>query len=184
MTPTVPTCKRVGMKRIALALIAFVAVATSCTPEQLDRLGVTDPGAREVLLALEDKPIVNSDGSIIQLDGSFTPAPTYEQVGNRCPQWEHLLHTHAPAGGWDVDRMSRTMWRESRCFAHVYSKTSDSGLLQINRVNYSFLRARLGEWVDRWTLTDPTQNVRAAAALCEWSRKAGYSCYRPWGGKG
>ena len=43
------------------------------------------------------------------------------------------------------------------------------------------LTNQLGTTVDRTTLTDPTLNARAAAALCQWSMAAGRSCYRPWG---
>lgn len=99
----------------------------------------------------------------------------------RCTQWEPLLTELAPAGGWDVGRMSRYMWRESRC-SYVRSVTQDSGLLQVNDVNHPFLRRVLGEWVDAQTLMDPVQNIRAAAALCVYWRNAGKGCYTPWGG--
>jgi soluble lytic murein transglycosylase-like protein len=76
--------------------------------------------------------------------------------------------------------MSQIMWRESRCEPAVRSRTSDTGLLQINDINHPYLRRALGEWVDRWTLTDPAQNVRAAAALCTYWQQAGAGCLQPW----
>ena len=100
----------------------------------------------------------------------------------RCTQWEPLLTELAPAGGWDVERMSGYTWRETRCWPGLRSRTSDSGLLQINDVNLPWLRRVLGEWVDRYTLLDARQNIRAAAALCVYWRNAGKGCYQAWGG--
>lgn len=110
------------------------------------------------------------------------PGETGTTIEGRCTQFEPLLAELAPVGGWDVDKMSRYMWRESRCWPGVRSRTSDSGLLQINDVNHRFLRTALGEWVDRYTLLDPGQNVRAAAALCTYWARTGAGCYTPWGG--
>lgn len=95
-----------------------------------------------------------------------------------------LLVTYAPTPAWDVDRMMRYVLRETggTCDPTLRSPTSDTGLTQINDVNHRFLRTALGEWVDRWTLTDPIQNVRAAAALCVFWRAEGSGCYQPWGG--
>jgi len=109
-----------------------------------------------------------------------TPGPTGTTAEGRCTQYEPLLREHAPPIGWDVAHFSRIMWRESRCTPDVRSRTSDTGLLQINDINHSFLRQRLGEHVDRWTLTDPTQNIRAAAALCVYWHNSGHGCTHPW----
>ncbi len=108
------------------------------------------------------------------------PGPDGTAVHGRCTQYEDLLAAHAPTIGWDVARMSRLAWRESNCWADVRSRTSDTGLLQINDVTLEFLNTALGEHVDRWTLTDPVQNIRAAAALCAFWAADGSSCYRPW----
>lgn len=105
-------------------------------------------------------------------------------IEGRCTQWEPMLTELAPTGGWDVARMSRYAHRESRCIPNLRSRTSDSGLLQINDINHRYLRGALGEWVDRWTLMDPRQNIRAAAALCTYWLRAGRSCYAAWGGTG
>src|SRR6478609_6290190 len=96
-----------------------------------------------------------------------------------CPQFETLLRTHAPAGGWDVAQMSAIIARESGCVATARS-ARDSGLLQINQVNYGYLTTVLGEAVTRDTLTDPAQNIRAGAALCSYWQGRGESCYFPW----
>ncbi len=108
------------------------------------------------------------------------PGPDGTEVPGRCTQYEDLLMIHAPAIGWDVLRMSRLAWRESNCWAEIRSRTSDSGLLQINDITLSFLNESLGEQVDPFTLMDPVQNVRAAAALCTFWARNGTSCYQPW----
>jgi soluble lytic murein transglycosylase-like protein len=98
-----------------------------------------------------------------------------------CDQYVPLLEEYAPRAGWDTSRMARIMWRESRCQPDAYNRAGRaSGLLQVTPVNHPHLRAVLGEWVDRWTLTDPVQNVRAAAVLFDYWSDAGRSGYRPW----
>lgn len=103
------------------------------------------------------------------------PTTSTEQ---RCPSVEVLLHLHNP--GWDVDRMSRIAWRESRCTAAIRSTTADTGLLQINDVNHPYLEGALGEPVDSSTLMDPIQNVRAAAALFTYWERVNGNGYQPW----
>ena len=78
--------------------------------------------------------------------------------------------------------MSRIMYRESRCTPTVYSRTSDSGLLQINKINWDDLTKHFGVPVNRESLYDPVLNIRSAAILCEVWRKHGHSCYAPWRG--
>src|SRR6187200_2192353 len=95
------------------------------------------------------------------------PAVTHAAAPTSCPQYEALLRTYAPAGGWDVAQMSAIIARESGCVAAAKS-ARDSGLLQINQVNYGYLTTKLGEAVTRDTLTDPAQNIRAGAALCAY----------------
>jgi hypothetical protein len=113
-------------------------------------------------------------------DALPTPGMGGTSIPGRCTQYEPVLAKLAPPGGWDVTLMSTFMWRESKCDPTVRSATFDTGLLQINDVNHVHLRAVLGEWVGRWSLTDPTQNIRAAAALCSYWQGRGQSCYWPW----
>jgi len=108
--------------------------------------------------------------------------PSPAQAAGRCPRYEPKLILYAPPMGWDVPKMSGYMHRESRCVKTARSSTSDSGLLQINDINHVYLRIALGEWVDRYTLMRPRQNIRAAAALCVYWVKAGKGCYYAWGG--
>jgi hypothetical protein len=95
-----------------------------------------------------------------------------------CPQWEHLLEEHNP--GWDVKRMSRIMWRESNCLPWIRSKSRDTGLLQINDINYPWLSEQFGMQVESWHMVNPVSNVAAAAALYRfWVRENGNG-YQPW----
>lgn len=107
------------------------------------------------------------------------PAAAGAASPTNCPQFETLLRTHAPPGGWDVAQMSAVIARESGCVATAKS-ARDSGLLQINQVNYSYLTNVLGEPVTRESLGDPVQNIRAGAALCTYWQGRGESCYYPW----
>lgn len=100
----------------------------------------------------------------------------------QCTKYEPTMATYAPAGGWNVNRMSYFAYRESRCTPWVVSTTDDHGLLQVNRINFKWLSAKFGvplSQVATW-LKNPTNNIRAAAALCTFWRKAGRSCYYPW----
>jgi hypothetical protein len=114
------------------------------------------------------------------LERVVVAGPEGTEVQGRCTQYEDLLMIHAPDIGWDVLRMSRLAWRESNCWAGIRSRTSDSGLLQINDISLTFLNEALGEQVDPFTLMNPVQNVRAAAALCTFWARNGASCYQPW----
>ncbi len=109
------------------------------------------------------------------------PAPAPAPVAGRCTQYEALLAANAPAAGWDAQKMSKLMWRTSRCNPAKRSGRA-TGLLGISSSHATALTTQLGTKVDRTTLTDPTTNVRAAATLCQWSVAIGRSCYRPWGG--
>lgn len=112
--------------------------------------------------------------------GTVNIDPQPADAAGRCTQYEALLVQYAPRGGWNVARMSGYMWRESRCQPDVRSRTRDTGLLQINDINLGYLTQRLGFPVTIAALKDPATNIRAAARLCEWSRRYMGSCYAPW----
>jgi len=96
---------------------------------------------------------------------------TSEATNNRCTGAEFLLGYLSP--GWDVARMSRYMYRESRCQPGAFNADGAQGLLQITRINYAYLRAHGLPATDLW-LRDPVNNIKAAAVL--WQ----YSGYSPW----
>lgn len=110
----------------------------------------------------------------------IAPSPDIVDAAGRCRQYEALLIEHAPRGGWNVVRMSQYMWRESRCTPHVRSRTRDTGLLQINDINLTYLSSKMGFTVTVDALRDPTTNIKAAARLCEFARRAWRNCYAPW----
>jgi hypothetical protein len=117
----------------------------------------------------------------VALFGSTVPAFRCDPPPRNCDGHIPLLDAFGPSSGWDSARMSRIMWRESRCDANAYNARGHAvGLLQITPVSYPYLRAALGEWVDRWTLTDPVQNIRAGAALFDYWTSAGRDGYQPW----
>lgn len=118
----------------------------------------------------------------------FAPAPptaTAWSSSQRCAKYEQLMVQHAPKGGWNVRRMSYYSWRESRCQPAIVNRTgNDTGLFQIHPVTWRWLAARFGlrysfTTMQRW-LKDPINNTRAAAALCEFGRRAFGDCYQPW----
>ena len=111
---------------------------------------------------------------------TFAPLADTAEAGGRCPQYEALMHAYAPRGGWSVNRMSAYAFRESRCIPTVRSRTRDTGLLQINDVNLPYLSKKLGFTVTVDSLKDPEINIRAAAKLCEFARRAWGNCYQPW----
>lgn len=152
----------------AIATMPAVAMATASAPARRLTTGTT--------VADTSLP-VPAPSTVLAV-----PGPGGTSIEGRCTQYETLLTDLAPPGGWDVAKMSRTGWRETRCDPSLRSTTSDSGLLQINDINHPFLRTALGEWVDRWTLLDPVQNIRAAAALCTYWQRAGEGCYHAWRG--
>lgn len=188
------------MKAFVVAVLLVLAVRCSPDPAPVivdDSLPVSVYETVPPVAATDDPPFVADAAGVPQpavgdvgvavlpADASVSPAATIVAgpagtVAGRCVQWEALLVMFAPPQGWDAGRMSRYMWRESNCWPLTRSRTRDSGLLQINDVNLRYLRSALGEWVDRYTLLDPVQNVRAAAALCSYWRSAGRSCYSPW----
>ena len=116
----------------------------------------------------------------VAADPAPVPGPAGTSVPGRCTQYEPSLKANAPPGGWDVALMSTYIWRESKCDPTVRSPTFDTGLLQINDINHPYLRAALGEWVGRWSLTEPDVNIRSAATLCTFWQARGQSCYFPW----
>lgn len=103
----------------------------------------------------------------------------------QCTKYEAMLHRYEPTTGWNVDRMSYYMWRESRCLPWVVSSTSDSGLLQVNRVNRQYLAMRFhlptAEWwfVREW-LKNPVNNIMAASVLSKFAARAWGDRYQPW----
>lgn len=100
------------------------------------------------------------------------PAGDSSSSGGRCVGWEPLLRYYSP--GWDVARMSRIAYRESRCRPEVRNPSGATGLLQLMPAHCRWLDDALGEPCSVRRLQDPEYLIRAAAAL--WRRDG----YRPW----
>ena len=93
------------------------------------------------------------------------PAPgSTASSGGRCVGWEAMLARESP--GWSVERMSRIMYRESRCQPGARNRSSSAtGLLQVLASHCPWLARQLDTWCSRDRLTDPTFNLQAAAVL-------------------
>jgi len=111
-----------------------------------------------------------------RLDPPPPPAPvlfTTDALAGRCVGAEFLLGYFSP--GWNVERMSRIMYRESRCSPTADNRSSSAtGLLQILSSHCPWLARQMGEPCSASRLTDPAYNIRAAAAL--WLEQ-GYSAW-------
>jgi len=96
-----------------------------------------------------------------------------DSLSGRCVGAEFLLGHFSP--GWDPIRMSRIMYRESRCQpAADNSSSTATGLLQILASHCPWLARQMGEPCSAARLTDPAYNVRAGATL--W-REQGYQAW-------
>ncbi len=142
----------------ALAALALVVVPASLDlpPE------IVEPAVAVVPAERLDPPPPAPVETAPTLPGSSASA------GGRCVGWEGLLAEHSP--GWSIERMSRIMWRESRCQPGAHNKSGASGLLQVMRSHCGWLVGAVGPC----DLFDAEYNVRAAAAL--WLRQG----YRAW----
>jgi soluble lytic murein transglycosylase-like protein len=103
----------------------------------------------------------------------YPPAPT----GALCPEWWTL----AQQAGWTYEQLEtaldRIMWRESRCLPEVRSKTSDTGLTQINDIHLDMLE-QAGISADM--LTDPLWNLIAARLVADQAEQYGWKWTQPW----
>jgi len=145
-------------------------------------LAITPPGgiAETVLVepATATAPAVRV-GNAVQVAETLPAPPTAPPVpafdssssNGRCVGAEALLTYYSP--GWDVARMSRIMYRESRCNPGVTSSTGCCrGLLQIHQLHVPKLGAC--DVHSRSDLFDPAANICSAAIV--WSA-AGYSAW-------
>ncbi len=139
------------------ALTLVVAPATLDLPPE-----IVDPATATVQAERIDPPPPQP------VETAPTPPGSSASAGGRCVGWEPLLVEHSP--GWSVERMSRIMFRESRCLPAAHNPSGASGLLQVMRSHCGWLAGAVGPC----DLFDAEYNVRAAAAL--WLRQG----YRAW----
>ena len=91
-----------------------------------------------------------------------TPPHTHTPSGGDCPEYTDL----ARQAGWpepQLPKVTRIMWRESRCDPNARSRTRDTGLMQINDVHLPWLAADYSITPDM--LYDPWWNLVAALAV-------------------
>jgi soluble lytic murein transglycosylase-like protein len=166
----------------ALVLALFVpstllAMSSMSSTENLEAMTSTTPAATTLA---PPPPPPSSSSTTTTSTTSTTTTTLPEPIAGRCTQWEPLLEAHAERTGWDVERMSRIAYRESRCIADIRSKTSDTGVLQVNDINHRYLSEALGFEVTVESLKIPEINIAAAAALCEYWTLRRSGCYQPW----
>ena len=118
-------------------------------------------------------PAVRLDPPVVVDIGTPPVLFTTDSANGRCVGAEWMLGYFSP--GWDVGRMSRIMYRESRCQPGADNANSTAtGLLQILSSHCRWLAQQMGEPCSAARLTDPAYNVRAGAVL--W-REQGYGAW-------
>lgn len=143
-----------------MLVLALAPMSLDLPPE-----GIYEAATAEVAAERLEVPTTTSSPS--------PPAFTSASSGSRCVGLEPLLAELSP--GWNVERMARIAYRESRCQPGARNRSSSAtGLLQILASHCPWLAGQLGTWCTRERLTDPEFNVRAAAAL--WLEQ-GYSAW-------
>ena len=115
------------------------------------------------------EPAVRLDPPVTTIADTVPVLWSTDSSNGRCVGMEWALEYFSP--GWDVARMSRIMYRESRC-QPTASNSCCSGLLQMHRMHIP--RMGLCGVDDRADLYDPLKNICAAAVL--W-RTSGYGAW-------
>lgn len=153
-------------------LLAVLAPTTAFAEDNSGFLSLPPEGPYIAAVRLDQTAVVAA---------AATPPPSTEDivvgdqsyVNGRCVGWEGLLARYSP--GWSIERMSRIMYRESRCQPGAYNRRGRAhGLLQITPITFPYLTGALGESITSSKLFNPVFNVRAAAELF---RERGY---QPW----
>lgn len=163
-------------------LVAFTVLGALAVPTTL---AAPPPAERELIAT---GPFAQAErGERMQLTSTLPPpdeapwlradfphGPSGTAIEGRCTQYEGLLAVYQAEAGWDVQRMSRIMWRESRCTPGVVSSTGCCvSLLQLY-VNLHLRDHRLApryhacgvyRWGDVDGPDDVVRHVCAAAAL-------------------
>lgn len=168
------------MKRIVM-IAAGLMTLTACTPAEIKAWLVWHEYAPEQAEEWAARPEVqeslkhdwDQDG-VIEPDpapavrvSAPSPSSSSESSDGRCVGYEGLLAQYSP--GWDVVRMSRIMYRESRCNPGV-SNSCCHGLLQMHEMHVGWINA-----VDSASdYYNPASNIAAAAEL--W-RASGYGAW-------
>ena len=168
------------MKRMIVAVVGLLAMLSACTPNQVavwkqwHRQAPAD--AEAFLDSPEYAELSTPAEATAQAERLDPPAPaatddpdpggSSSSSNGRCVGYEGMLAAYSP--GWDVTKMSRIMYRESRCDPGAYNRSGATGLLQILKSHCGWLSGQIGGC----NLTSPSYNIRAAAQLF---RNGGYN---------
>ena len=163
----------------------FVAILAASAPINSLHLQQPTPINDPITVLVELPPLseVIATEPAVRLNPPDSMPPITESVSvyefsnasanGRCIGAEGLLSKYKP--GWNIERMSRIMYRESRCNPAVRNRQSGStGLLQIMPSNCRYIANQLGESCSIAKLQQPDFNIRAATTLFE------YDGYGPW----
>lgn len=135
-------------------------------------LAVTTPSFVELPPLTEIDAPASVDQTATRLDPPVPAVPfTTEYAGRECVGALDLLTAYSP--GWNVHRMARIMFRESRCEPWVRNRIA-FGLLQVLGSHCRWLAEQTGESWSPARLLDAEENVRAAAVL--WQEQ-GYGAW-------
>ncbi len=152
------------MRRIIVAVLVLLSVTGGVAHAEVGDHPVNGPYAQAVRLNPPPPP-----PPPVVIPVLFSS----DSANGRCVGAEFLLGYFSP--GWDVARMSRIMYRESRCDPTAHRTDSgSSGLLQILVSHCRWLQQQMGEPCSLSRLLDPTYNIRAGAVL--W-REQGYQAW-------
>lgn len=158
------------MKRLVLGVMAILVIFSGCTPTQSrvwHQWFRADPEAATAFLDTPEYAELSTSADVTtQAERLNPPDPqpatdsgSGASSNGRCVGYEGLLAQYSP--GWDVVRMSRIMYRESRCQPGAHNSSGATGLLQILKSHCGWLAPRIGGC----NLTSPSYNIRAAAEL-------------------
>ncbi len=169
------------MRRIILGVLALavVLISSGCTPRQAAAWREwyrNDPIEATAFLETDTFAELSQPAAAAQraerLDPPAPEADNSDDSGDsgssngRCVGYEGMLARYSP--GWDVQKMSRIMYRESRCNPGAYNPSGATGLLQVLKSHCGWLAPRIGGC----NLTSASYNIRAGAEL--W-KNGGYS---------
>jgi hypothetical protein len=170
---------------IILSIVAVVVIILGLFVGAWDDAELRSPRTAE---AAEPAPVEFINGPVVAYERAerLTPptttaeipelpmdGPAFTAVEGRCTQYEPLLTKYA-GSGWDVNWISKIMWRESRCTTGVVSNTGCCvSLLQLyvnlhlrdHRLKPLYNACGVYAWQDLDGREDAERHICAASAL-------------------
>lgn len=103
-------------------------------------------------LKIEDINETRKTETVVQQSARSEPVKRVLSVSGNCEQYRSLVSQYS----WNVETVLKIMFAESGCNPNSLSRTSDRGLMQINRVHASKVGGDLNK------LYDPATNIAVA----------------------